>query len=562
MTHHFVVFLLLLLSLLYFKLNLRLHNWGNAKVKQPPARPNLFSGPQDVRKPSYNTVTVPTERRIPNILILLFVIVIGVVTYHLVLKAEQFYELNAKSSSSRRKSKSKSVKIDGNKEGKAEVVTEKRSILSFNHLTEGEMKGRKIGKLFVSSNEIAKGSNGTVVLEGVYEGRKVAVKRLVRAHHDVALKEINNLIASDRHSNIVRWYGVEHDDDFVYLSLERCNCSLFDLIKIHESCRTDAQVAKAMADYKLSLDLIDGLWKPDGRPSPIMLKLLRDVVSGLVHLHELGIIHRDLKPNNVLIVQEKSLCAKLSDMGISRRLDGDMTSLGHHATGSGSSGWQAPEQILDKRQTRAVDMFSLGCVLFFCITCGKHPFGERPHERDFRVTKNNVDIRLVENIPEAVDLITRLLNPNSDDRPTASEVLHHPLFWDAETRTSFLKEASDRVNLEYRVVNSVILKSLETTAPIVLGGRWDKKFDCAIINNLVSHRRYNYRKVGDLLRAVRNIVNHHKELPNSIQGLLGTLPEGVDDYFASRFPKFLMEVYKVMYSNCKEEEWFRKYLKT
>lgn len=59
----------------------------------------------------------------------------------------------------------------------------------------------------------------------------------------------------------------------------------------------------------------------------------RDIVSGLVHLHELGIIHRDLKPQNVLIIKEKSLCAKLSDMGISKRLLGDMSSLGHHATG-------------------------------------------------------------------------------------------------------------------------------------------------------------------------------------------------------------------------------------
>lgn len=60
---------------------------------------------------------------------------------------------------------------------------------------------------------------------------------------------------------------------------------------------------------------------------------VRDVVSGLVHLHELGIIHRDLKPQNVLIVKEKALCAKLSDMGISKQLTADMSSLSYHATG-------------------------------------------------------------------------------------------------------------------------------------------------------------------------------------------------------------------------------------
>lgn len=56
-------------------------------------------------------------------------------------------------------------------------------------------------------------------------------------------------------------------------------------------------------------------------------------MCGLAHLHELGIIHRDLKPQNVLITKERLLCAKLSDMGISKRLHGDMSSLGYHATG-------------------------------------------------------------------------------------------------------------------------------------------------------------------------------------------------------------------------------------
>ena len=51
-------------------------------------------------------------------------------------------------------------------------------------------------------------------------------------------------------------------------------------------------------------------------------------------MHELGIIHRDLKPQNILIiVKGKFLSAKLSDMGISKRLLGDMSSLTHHGTG-------------------------------------------------------------------------------------------------------------------------------------------------------------------------------------------------------------------------------------
>lgn len=63
---------------------------------------------------------------------------------------------------------------------------------------------RNIVKLVVTNKEIAKGSNWTIVLEGHYDSRSVDVKRLVRTHHNMAVKEIHNLIAFDQHSNIVR----------------------------------------------------------------------------------------------------------------------------------------------------------------------------------------------------------------------------------------------------------------------------------------------------------------------------------------------------------------------
>ncbi|KAI3922916.1 hypothetical protein MKW98_007047 [Papaver atlanticum] len=439
-------------------------------------------------------------------------------------------------------------------------------------LTNGGVVGRKIGRLFVSNIEIARGSNGTIVLEGNYEGRPVAIKRLVKAHHDVASKEIQNLIASDRHQNIVRWYGVEYDSDFVYLSLERCMCNLNDLIQVCSASSLSTmtindQTENPANEYNVRLDALQAidkdieLWKANGYPSPELLKMMRDVVSGLAHLHDLGIIHRDLKPQNVLILKQRSLCAKLSDMGISKRLNGDMSSLGHHATGSGSSGWQAPEQLLHGRQTRAVDLFSLGCVLFFCITGGKHPFGDRL-ERDINIVKNRVDLFMVEHIPEAVDLLSRLLDSDPEVRPKALDVLHHPFFWNSETRLAFLRDTSDRVELEDREAESDLLKALEAVAPVALGGKWDEKMESDFISNIGRYRRYKYDSTRDLLRVIRNKLNHFRELPQDIQELLGPVPEGFDGYFATRFPKFLMEIYKVMYRYCREEECFWKYFKS
>uniref|UniRef100_A0A2N9F0V7 non-specific serine/threonine protein kinase n=1 Tax=Fagus sylvatica TaxID=28930 RepID=A0A2N9F0V7_FAGSY len=505
-----------------------------------------------------------------SLILFVIILIVGLIVkgYSLAVKEqallnEQPCNSSSKTASSKRKKIQKSGK-NGSVEKKDKHVSsengdvfahtdgDNQMSLHLNKLVDGGTNGRRIGKLFVSNTEIAKGSNGTIVLEGIYEGRPVAVKRLVQAHNDVAFKEIQNLIASDQHPNIVRWYGVEYDQDFIYLSLERCTCNLDDLIQIYSDCSQNQvfnkdKAMRAMIEYKARLESVKNifpdlnLWKANGHPSPLLLKLMRDVVSGLVHLHELGIIHRDLKPHNVLIIKERSLCAKLSDMGISKRLVGDMSSLGHHATGKHShlvilSGWQAPEQLLHGRQTRAVDLFGLGCVLFFCITGGRHPFGDSL-ERDINIVKNQMDLFLVEHIPEVVHLISRLLNPDPELRPKALEVLHHPLFWTSEMRLSFLRDTSDRVELEDRETDSDLLKALES---IRTGGSG----------------------VRDLLRVMRNKLNHYRELPKQIQVLVGPVPEGYDSYFASRFPRLFIEVYKVVYRYCMEEECFQKYFKS
>ncbi|PWA62555.1 PUG domain-containing protein [Artemisia annua] len=413
---------------------------------------------------------------------------------------------------------------------------------------------RKIGKLMVSDKEIGKGSDGTVVLEGVYDGRHVAVKRIVKVHHDMASKEIQNLIVSDEHSNIVRWHGVEYDQDFVYIALERCICSLHELILPQTSSSTQVQSSmEVFKDFKL--------WKPNGYPSPELLKVMRDTASGLANLHELGIIHRDLKPQNVLIRKDMSgITAKVSDMGISKRLRADMSCLTKSATGYGSSGWQAPEQLRNEQQTRAVDLFSFGCVLFFCITGGRHPFGDTL-ERDVNIVNDRKDLFLIDSIPEAFDLITNLLHPIPEFRLKAAEVYHHPLFWDPELRLSFLKDASDRVELEDREPDSSILKALENIGTVALGGKWDEKLDNILLKDVTRYRKYKYDSIRDLLRVIRNKSNHYRELPKEVQEVLGSVPTGFESYFSSRFPKLLMEVYKVLKPFCAEEEVFFKYYK-
>lgn len=96
-------------------------------------------------------------------------------------------------------------------------------------------------------------------------------------------------------------------------------------------------------------------------------------------------------------------------------------------------------------------------------------------------------------------------------------MLHHPLFWNSETRLSFLRDTSDRVELEDRKSSSAIYKAIESIAPIALGAKWNEKLEPVFIANIGRYRHYKYDSVRDLLRVIRNKLNHYRELPNEIK---------------------------------------------
>eukprot|EP00250_Pteridium_aquilinum_P003675 c13984_g1_i2 orf=223-2751(+) len=428
-----------------------------------------------------------------------------------------------------------------------------------------------LGRLHVMTKKhIGCGSNGTMVFVGYLDKRPVAVKRMLKQYYDKAQKEINHLIKSDEHPNILRYYHVDSDSYFVYVALERCRFSLNDLVLAQSFQRLGTYEGNAMPgdlskeELKSVLEKVGdtkecGLWDEWARPSAKLLQLMRDILAGLSHLHDVGIVHRDLKPHNVLISSGRMSQAKLSDMGISKELADGLTSLDTQSTSSGSSGWQAPEQLMRKKQqTSSADLFSLGCILFFTISGGYHPFGRR-FERDGNIINGKPDLFLVEHVPEAIDLISALLQHDPAKRPQMGTVRAHPLFWSSDMRLKFLCDASDRVELEDKESESLIIEDLEVASQLALGCSWADKLDAVFLQNLGKYRKYNYNSVRDLLRVIRNKSSHFRELPQEVQELFTSYPEGFETYFRMKFPKLLVEVFKIVYRHCGNEEGFRKY---
>lgn len=94
-------------------------------------------------------------------------------------------------------------------------------------------------------------------------------------------------------------------------------------------------------------------------------------------------------------------------------------------------------------------------------------------------------------------------------RPTADTILSHPFFWTTTKRLAFLQDASDRFEIEERDPPSPLLQKLEANASTVIGVDWYKRIDRVVANDLGKFRKYDGKRVRDLLRALRNKVYIH-----------------------------------------------------
>jgi serine/threonine protein kinase len=148
------------------------------------------------------------------------------------------------------------------------------------------------------------------------------------------------------------------------------------IIPIYEAGEVDGQLYIAMR-YVEGTDL-KALLSGDGVIEPRRaLALLEQVADALDAAHERGLVHRDVKPANVLIaVQADREHCYLSDFGLTKQVasESGFTEAGQFV---GTADYIAPEQLERGPVDRHADIYSLGCILYQCLT-GEVPYsGER-----------------------------------------------------------------------------------------------------------------------------------------------------------------------------------------
>jgi YVTN family beta-propeller protein len=117
----------------------------------------------------------------------------------------------------------------------------------------------------------------------------------------------------------------------------------------------------------------------DGPVSPEhALAVCAQVADALDAAHELGLVHRDVKPSNVLLDAREHVY--LADFGLTRRV-ADPDALASGAQSLGTVDYVAPEQIRGEDVDGRADLYSLGCLLYECLS-GAPPY---PHDSDAAV---------------------------------------------------------------------------------------------------------------------------------------------------------------------------------
>ncbi|KAK7402430.1 bifunctional endoribonuclease/protein kinase ire1 [Neonectria punicea] len=433
----------------------------------------------------------------------------------------------------------------------------------------------RMGNIEVNTDEqLGTGSNGTLVFAGMFDGREVAVKRMLIQFYDIASQETRLLRESDDHPNVIRYHSQQMRDGFLYIALERCAASLADVVEKPQFFRELANAGK--------------------RDVP---NVLYQITNGISHLHGLRIVHRDLKPQNILVNMGKDGRPRLlvSDFGLCKKLEGGQSSFGA-TTGraAGTSGWRAPELLIDddardsglmdmstqsgsnsvlvsdnmlhnRRATRAIDIFSLGLVFFYVLTNGSHPFdcGDR-YMREVNIRKGKYNLTPLNALGdfayEAEDLIATMLEADPKKRPTAKEVMSHPFFWSTKKRLAFLCDVSDHFEKEIRDPPSPALAELESHAPKVTKGDFLRALPREFIDSLGKQRKYNGSRLLDLLRALRNKKNHYEDMTDSLKRTVGPLPDGYLSFWTVRFPMLLLTCWNIVYNvRWEETDRFREY---
>lgn len=228
---------------------------------------------------------------------------------------------------------------------------------------------------------------------------KITSLRNLKPDEVASLKNEVTILGSIEHPHIVKLYEHYETQDKIFMVQDLLNGGeLFDRI-IEQTFFSEKEAAR----------------------------VVKQIASALLYLHELNIVHRDLKPENLLLTDKSKehYDIKIIDFGLAKRSADKME------MPCGTPGYVAPEILKRRKYHKEVDVWSLG-VITYILLCGFPPFvddGNNLKSLYKQIRKGNYTFpdKYWKNISDdAKKLISRMLEVKVHKRYTAQQVFDDP----------------------------------------------------------------------------------------------------------------------------------------
>ena|SRR3989338_599803 len=248
------------------------------------------------------------------------------------------------------------------------------------------------------------------------DGKKFAVKIIQEGSMDQHRMDTEiNILKKAKHPNVINLEDVFAEEKRLYLVLELVTGGeLFDkIVELGSYTEKDAR------------------------------GVVRQILDAVRYLHENNIVHRDLKPTNLLLKAPGSNEIKITDFGLSKVVGPDVAM----QTACGTPIYVAPEVLEGSEYTEAVDLWSVG-VIMYILLCGFPPFFDEDENMGAlfeQIMAGDFDFPSPywDNISDdAMDLIEKLLVVDPAARLSAAQALDHP--WIKSTASKELPGFQDK----------------------------------------------------------------------------------------------------------------------
>jgi len=226
-----------------------------------------------------------------------------------------------------------------------------------------------MGRVFEAHHEPLKRTVALKLLSGLDIASEAVVRRFHREAEATARLSHPGIVGIHDH-------GVDRARNVAYIAMERIEGrSLAAILEDLTSLRTSEVTGRQLME---TAGVTTGAPEGGGRTVEIFCRWTVDLARALHAAHEAGVIHRDVKPGNVLIRPTGQ--PVLTDFGLA--LLEDLPGLTRSQDFLGTPAYMSPEQLTRHGDTldRRTDVYSLGVLLYECLTLRRPHQGATSHE--------------------------------------------------------------------------------------------------------------------------------------------------------------------------------------